>query len=181
MSTRFPMRRLFFKNLKGTYTRNKTRFFESVTLPVVAETRPVASETPTASTHRSTVTEPEAMIFHPVNFCPLSGSKQNRKLFRQYARAPFGDLPRLPTLDCMRGDFSDIFFGSEFDVGIIEEYLRLLRDLNWYVDTFRQVYLSKHKRKPKKTILKPLKNRKKCSSKVILFFKKQIVLTLNRA
>ena len=68
----------------------------------------------------------------------------------------------------------------EFEVGTVGEY-PISRDLNWYVDTFRRVYLSKHKRKPKKTILKPLKNRKKCSSKVILFFKKQIVLTLNRA
>ncbi|KAM9916187.1 hypothetical protein OXX80_013665, partial [Metschnikowia pulcherrima] len=81
----------FFKNLEWTFTRNeicylkaweqvvsRTRVYDITTLPVVAETCPSASEAPIVSGHRSTLTEPEAMICHPVNFRSLSKKKQEK-------------------------------------------------------------------------------------------------------
>ncbi|KAM9926766.1 hypothetical protein OXX80_010491 [Metschnikowia pulcherrima] len=83
----------FFKNPEWTFKRNKicylkaweqvvsrTRVYDITTPPVVAETRSAASEERIVSGLRSTLTESEAMICHPVNFRSLSKKKQEKPI-----------------------------------------------------------------------------------------------------
>ncbi|KAF8000475.1 hypothetical protein HF325_005404 [Metschnikowia pulcherrima] len=232
----------FFKNLEWTFTRNeicylkaweqvvsRTRLYDITTLPVVAETCPSASEAPIVSGHRSTLTEPEAMICHPVNFRSLSKKKQEKlppimperfleicpaaasqrrwekfwkqlhtfewkkhKDFKALHHFNFGShVPMHDTKTSLRGfrchlclspvDSRQFLYHlytecrcSEvlWDKLNIQAPMNLnsmlaplnttyenLRNLNWYVDTVRQVYSSRRREATGGTVLQPLLNR----------------------